>query len=360
MNQMNEQIGAQAKPSASLSGILVLNLGTPDNAEPPAVGRYLTQFLMDKWVIDIPWLFRWILVNILIVPKRKFLSSAAYQKIWRQDGSPLLKHTRALSERIAASLGSGFHVEVAMRYGNPSIESAFQRLLERGCREVRVLGLYPQYAESSTRTAQEELARVVAKSGYAGQVRFLEPFYADSGFISAYSALIRQSLERERPDHLLFSFHSIPERHVQRLDPSGAHCLRKDNCCAEIGVNNRNCYRAQCFVTARMIAAQLGLPADKWSVSFQSRLGRTPWLQPYTDKVLVELPAKGVRSLAVVCPSFVTDCLETVEEIDMRGREEFLAAGGEKFTFIPCLNDDPSWARSAAQLLRDAGRGPGF
>jgi ferrochelatase len=306
------------------------------------------QFLMDKWVIDLPWLFRWIFVRILIVPKRKYASAQAYRKIWTKRGSPLLYYLRDLEERVAA-LRPDVAVASAMRYGNPSIADGLSRL--KDCDEILVFPLYPQYAESSTRSSEEECSRVARSMGL--KLRFVKDYFEHPAFISSFAEVIAPVLETERPDHLLMSFHGLPERHVQRV--GGPHCLASGSCCETLTPSNRDCYRAQSFATARALALKLGLHPSQYSVSFQSRLGRTPWIKPFTDIRLAEFPSQGIRRLAVVCPSFTTDCLETIEEIGLRGADTFHEAGGSDYVAIPCLNARESWAEAVVQIAREHG-----
>lgn len=337
------------------TGLMLLNLGTPDNPEPEAVGRYLKQFLMDKWVIDIPFLFRWILVNLLIIPKRKFASAEAYRKVWSERGSPLLFNSNELTAAVQKKMPD-YKVVTAMRYGNPSVEQAFLELQKNGCTDFTIVPLYPQYAESSTRTATDECMRVARKLKIAGKVWFSRAFYEHPKFIEAYSNILEQSLRVANPDHVLFSYHGLPERHIRRLDHTGSHCFASANCCDSITDANRNCYRAQSFSTTRAIAKRLNL--KNYSVSFQSRLGRTPWIKPYTDVVIQDLPKSGVKNLVVLTPSFTADCLETVEEIGIRAKEDFLASGGESFTRVPCLNSEDVWVDAVVSILEEtlAGR----
>jgi protoporphyrin/coproporphyrin ferrochelatase len=332
------------------TGILLINLGTPDAPTPDAVGRYLREFLMDGFVIDTPALLRWFLVNVMIVPKRKYQSAEAYQKIQLPEGSPLLVHTRALAEKLRLRLRpDNYLVEFGMRYGNPSIMSALTRLKSAGVSRIIVLPLYPQYAESSFETAVVETGRCAIELGCADQLTLLEPFYDAPEFIDAWTERILGSVDAEATDHLVFSFHSIPVRHIERLHPS--HCLQSTDCCAAITPANENCYRAQCFATARAIANQMELNPDDYTVSFQSRLGRAEWIGPNTVDILNELPRRGLKRIAVACPSFVADCLETVEEMGIRGRETFLSAGGESFQLIPCLNSADPWVEAVAALI---------
>lgn len=333
-------------------GVLLINLGTPDAPTPDAVGRYLREFLMDGFVIDTPAPLRWLLVNVAIVPRRKYQSAEAYQKIQLPEGSPLLVYTRELAQEVATRLDPEYLVEFGMRYGNPSIKSALSALKSAGVARVIVLPLYPQYAESSFETAVVETRRSARELGCENLLAFLPPFYDQPGFVSSWSERILASVDPQTTDHLIFSFHSIPVRHVTRLHPN--HCLQSKDCCDAIASANQNCYRAQCFATARAIADQLELNREDYTVSFQSRLGRAEWIGPNTVEVFPDLVRRGLKRIAVACPSFVADCLETVEEMGIRGRDTFLAAGGEAFQLVPSLNADPTWAQAVAQMIRTA------
>jgi ferrochelatase len=336
-----------------VQGLLLVNLGTPDEPTPPAVRRYLRQFLSDPRVLDLHPVGRAALLNLVILPRRPALSAEAYQKIWDPvRGSPLLFHSQDLAERVAERLGAGWRVELAMRYGSPSIESALERLRAAHADAVVVLPLYPQYAASSTGSTLEEVYRLAGARWNTPSLTAVPPFYDQAGFITAFAAVGQPVLERERPDHILFSFHGLPERHMRKSDESGAHCLESAACCERIDGANRHCYRAQCYATANALAGALALDPARWSVSFQSRLGRTPWIRPYTDVVLDELAARGVKRLAVFCPAFVADCLETLEEIGIRARQQFRAAGGDDLFLIPSLNSSPAWVDAVVDLAR--------
>jgi ferrochelatase len=327
---------------------MILNLGTPDSPRTRDVRRYLREFLLDPYVIDIPAPARWLLVEGAILPFRPRTSAAAYASIWLPDGSPLLVHGRALRNALAKALGEELRVALAMRYGSPSIESALAEL--GGCDPIVVAPLFPQYATSSTETA----VAAVRRAARGLSLRWVEPFYDDPGFIAAWQAIAAPELASFGPDHVLMSFHGLPERQIRKLDASGRHCFASSSCCDAIGAANRSCYRAQCFAMARALAAALALREDSWGVSFQSRLGRTPWIRPYTDVRLEELAASGVRRLAVLCPAFVADCLETLEEIGIRGRAQWRAAGGEELHLVPCPNAHPRWVEALAALVRRA------
>ena len=335
-------------------GVLLINLGTPDAPTPEAVGRYLREFLMDGFVIDAPKPLRWFLVNVMIVPRRRVQSAKAYQKVQLPEGSPLLVYTRELAEKVAARLSADdrYVVEYAMRYGNPSIASALAKLNAPDFSRIIVLPLYPQYAESSCETAVVETKRVAQELGWPDRLSFIPPFYDRTEFISACARRIAETHEKHPVDHVVFSFHSLPERHLQRLDETQQHCLVKSDCCDQVSEVNHNCYRAQCIFTARAIAAELGLNSDDYTVSFQSRLGRAKWIGPTTEVVLHDLAQRGVKRVAVSCPSFVADCLETLEEMGIRGWQTFIDAGGEEMYLVPSLNADQAWVETIANWIR--------
>lgn len=336
----------RAKP-----GVLLVNLGTPDAPEPRAVRRYLRQFLSDPRVLDIHPAGRAALLELVILPTRPAKSAAAYREVWTDEGSPLLVHGEGLAARVAEALPEA-EVVLAMRYGSPSIATGLAELRERGADEIVVFPLFPQYASSSTGSAVEEVYRAAGKLWNTPFVRVVPPFYVDPAFIDAFAAIARPVLEKDDYDHVLFSYHGVPERHVTKSDPTGAHCLRVQGCCAAIGPANRMCYRAHCHATTRKLARALDLGPDDHSIAFQSRLGRTPWLAPYTDHVIQELPERGAKKVAVLCPSFVADCLETIEEIGIRASEDFRKAGGERLTLVPSLNATPEWVRGVARIVR--------
>jgi protoporphyrin/coproporphyrin ferrochelatase len=337
-------------------GVLLVNLGTPDAPEPAAVRRFLREFLSDPRVLDINPASRAVLLYGIILPVRPARSAAAYQKVWMPQGSPLLVHSRALTERLRDALGPEWAVELGMRYGRPSLAEALVLLRNRGVRELTVVPLYPHYASSSTGSTLEEVYRLVGAAWNVEALRVLPPFYDHPAFLEAFATVGRPVLAEARPEHTLFSFHGLPERQIRKSDPTGAHCFSKPSCCDEQVPANRWCYRAQCVFTARALAERLGLESGRWTVTFQSRLGRTPWIKPYTDLVIPELARGGVKRLAVFCPAFVADCLETLEEIGIRARDQFLAHGGEALTLVPSLNAHPAWVRALVQMLR-ASRG---
>jgi ferrochelatase len=339
-------------PLTPVTGVLLVNLGTPDAPRSPEVRRYLREFLSDPRVLDTNALARWLLLEGVILRVRPRRSAEAYAKVWSPAGSPLLIHSRALRDAVSAALGPAHPVELGMRYGQPSLADALDRLRTADVARIVVLPLFPQYASSSGGSAAARVMELAGALWNVPPLEILGEFPDDAGFVAAFAEVARESLAGFDADHVLFSYHGLPERHVRKSDPSGAHCLASEGCCDAIVPANRRCYRAQCHVTTRALAAALDLGADGFSVSFQSRLGRTPWIKPYTDFVLPELAARGVKRLAVLCPSFVADCLETVEEIGIRAREQWHAIGGDELRLVPSLNAHPRWVTAVLAMLR--------
>lgn len=321
-------------------GVLLLNLGSPDSPEVPAVRRYLREFLMDGRVIDAPWPVRWLIVNAFILPFRPRESAKAYAKVWTPEGSPLI----AISRKVQAQLQQAdCPVYLAMNYGNPSIQDTLAQIQSDGIGELLIIPLYPHYAMSSYETVLEKARRILAARHPNIRHTAMAPFYEDEDYIEALYTSARPWIEQKPHDLILFSFHGIPERHLRKSDPSKKHCLCSGTCCETPHPAHKTCYRHQCLRTMQAFAARAGLPDGSYRMTFQSRLGRDPWLRPYTDQTLEELPGTGIRNLLVICPAFVTDCLETLEEIAMEGKESFEKAGGENYAQIPCLNDHPAW-----------------
>jgi ferrochelatase len=337
-------------------GLLLINLGTPDAPTPTAVRRYLREFLGDPRVLDMSPVGRFLLLNLIILPTRPRKSAHAYQAIWDSArGSPLLYHGRDLATAVAARLGDGWRVELAMRYGSPDLAGALDRLIAAGVDRVVALPLFPHTASSSSGSALAALYRLAGARTTVPRLAAVPAFHADLGFLAAEVAVAAPVLAAHAPDHVLFSFHGLPERHVRAADPTGDRCLAAASCCDRLDAGNRDCYRAQCFATARDLAARLGLAAERTSVAFQSRLGKVPWVRPYTDDALVELAASGVKRLAVMCPAFVADCLETLEEIGLRAAATWKQLGGDELVLVPSLNASPAWADAVAALARAAG-----
>ncbi|GAC1395315.1 MAG: ferrochelatase [Sediminibacterium sp.] len=328
-----------------------MNLGSPDSTSVKDVRKYLNEFLMDARVIDIPLIARALLVRGIIVPFRAPKSAEAYKTIWTDQGSPLVVLTRQLQEALQEQVAEP--VAVAMRYGNPSPRDAFDQLQKQypELEEVILVPLYPHYAMSSYETAMEYAKLQHKKYAYPFRLSVVRPFYHDPGYINALTENLRPWLEKEY-DHILFSYHGIPERHIRKSDTTGCHCLQVSNCCETASPAHATCYRHQVFTTTRLVTEQLGIPAGKYSISFQSRLGKG-WLQPFTDIRLEEMPREGIRKLLILSPAFVSDCLETLEELEERGRETFMQAGGESYTLIPCLNTHPLWVSALANLIKE-------
>jgi ferrochelatase len=330
-------------------GLLLINLGTPDEPTTSAVRRYLREFLGDPRVLDINAVGRAALLNLVILPRRPAKSAHAYRSIWDpKRGSPLLYHSQDLAAGVAAKLGASWRVELAMRYGKPSIPDALAALEAAKVDRIVVLPLFPQYASSSTGTAVARVMELAQERWTVPALDFVPAFFDDPGFLGAFEHVARPVLAETRPDHVLFSFHGLPVRQITKTDSTGTHCFATPTCCDTLA--NPHCYRAQSYATARSLASRLGLAADHYTVCFQSRLGRTPWIQPYTDVLLDELPKKGIKKLAVLCPAFVADCLETTEEIGMRAVEQWKAAGGEELVLVPSLNATAPWIDAVAAI----------
>jgi ferrochelatase len=336
-------------------GILLVNLGSPDSTSVPDVRRYLREFLMDPRVIDIPWAPRFALVNGIIAPFRAAKSAEAYRKIWTDEGSPLVATSRRLAQRLQEQVG--IHVGLAMRYQNPRIAQIIEQLSISGVRDLLVVPLFPQYAMSSYESAVVKVEQVAAQVAPWIRLRVMPPYFEHPSYLDALATVSEPYLDRTEGNHVLFSFHGVPERHILKSDTSGCHCLKVQNCCEspEPSPAHKTCYRRQCIRTVNGFVSRAGLKEGSYSYAFQSRLGKDKWLEPATQDQLVRLARSGVRKLTVLCPAFTVDCLETLEEIGIRGKETFLAEGGAEFRMIPCLNDHPVWVKSLAILARQQG-----
>ncbi|MBD3581648.1 ferrochelatase [Flavobacterium selenitireducens] len=332
-----------------MKGVLLVNLGSPESPTPKDVKPYLDEFLMDKYVIDVPFLLRALLVRGIILRKRPEASAHAYAQIWTDEGSPLIVISKKFHEKVKTK--TELPVALSMRYGNPNIESGLQELADQGVTEVLLFPLYPQYAMASTKTI-EVLAEEIRKKKFPQMtITEVPAFYNRADYIKNLSDLIAKNLEGFEYDHLLFSYHGIPERHIRKTDITKSHCKINSTCCATPSPAHKFCYRHQCYETTRLVVEQLGIPEEKYSLTFQSRLAGDKWLEPYTDVEINKMPAAGIKKLAVVTPAFVADCLETLEEIAMRANEDFKQHGGEDFLAIPCLNDSEDWTQTAANWI---------
>lgn len=340
--------------SSDATGLLLINLGTPASPNPRDVRPYLREFLMDPRVLDVAAPLRWTIVHLAILPRRPRQSGAAYAKIWTDEGSPLLVHSRRLVEQVQARLGESVVVELAMRYGEPSIAAALARLRERGIARIVVFPLYPQYSSAATGSSLERVFAAAGRLWNTPYLQVIPPFYDHPEFLDACAEVIRPVVERTDPERVFFSFHGLPERQVRKSDPTGRHCLASADCCDAIASANRNCYRAQCFATARLLGQRLGVGAERRIVCFQSRLGRDPWIRPYTDELLASEPRAGVRRAVITSPAFVADCLETLEELGMRGLETWRENGGETLELAPCVNSTDRWADAVVTIARES------
>lgn len=337
------------------NGILLVNLGTPDSPKTNDVYRYLIQFLTDERVIDVPWLKRQCLVRGLIVPMRVKNSASSYKEIWEETGSPLLHYGRRVESALQKKLGEDTKVVLAMRYQNPSIEKGLAKL--RDCSTLIVLPLFPQYASASTGSVHQEVMRIVSRWQVIPNIKLINSYPANEKMVETY-ALNAERYALEDYDHFLFSFHGLPERHLKKADRHGV-CLKVPNCCETMTEKNASCYGAQCFATAQAIQERLSIPNHKMTVCFQSRLGKDPWVQPFTSDVLKQLAEKGIKKVLVFCPSFVADCLETIFEISVEYREEFTELGGETLDLVESLNDHPLWVEALSDLVhREVSREP--
>jgi protoporphyrin/coproporphyrin ferrochelatase len=328
--------------------VLLVNLGSPDSTSVPDVRRYLNEFLMDKRVIDVAWPLRRLIVGSILINRPKE-SAHAYQSIWTKEGSPLIVTSRKMQALLQQRVK--VPVELAMRYQNPSVPDVVKKLAEQGVTELLLIPLFPHYAMSSYETAVVWVQDCLKQFAPQMKLTVQKPYYDSPDYITALGAKATEALKTDY-DYLLFSFHGVPERQIKKSDPTGKHCLTFEGCCQDPNPAHESCYRHQCFETAKSLASWCGVPKDKWSVSFQSRLGSTPWLKPYTDFELERLPKAGVKKLVIISPAFVADCLETIEEIGMRGRDTFLQAGGESYTLIPCLNDHPAWIDALVNMVK--------
>ena len=333
--------------------VLLANLGSPDEPNENSVRQYLDQFLMDPKVIQLPWLLRRLIVSLLVLPKRPKASAHAYQSIWWPEGSPLIVLSRRLQQALQAMLP--MPVAMAMRYGKPSIESALVKLAENSdIEEVLFVPLYPHFADSTVQTSIDEARQVIEKRDLKFTLRIQTPFYQQDDYIQALLDSAEEALNSEY-DHLLFSYHGLPESHLKTADPTGQHCMSSPDCCQRASPAHASCYRHQVLATTQAFVDKANIPRDKYSIAFQSRLGRAKWLDPYTEESLKTLANKGVKNLLVMCPAFVTDCLETLEEIGIRGEEIFKEAGGTSLRLVPCLNDHPAWVRTLANWCESPG-----
>jgi len=330
-------------------GVLLVNLGSPKSTDPKDVKKYLDQFLMDERVIDVPYLLRAFIVKGIVLNTRPKKSAEAYQRIWWDEGSPLIVLSERLQEKV--DIYTGVPIALAMRYGKPSIKQGLQELVDKGVDEVLLMPLYPQFAMATTETILV-LAEELQKEFFP-QIKFttVPPFYNHPDYINVLSRSIAEKLEGVDYEHLLFSYHGVPERHIKKSDVTNSHCKIDGSCCNTPSPAHQFCYRHQCYETTRLVAEYLNLKEGTYSVSFQSRLGFDPWLKPYTDRTIERFGKQGIKKMAIVTPAFVSDCLETLEEIAMEGEEIFHEVGGKEFTVVPCLNDREDWVKMLSRWV---------
>lgn len=332
-------------------GILLVNLGSPDSPEPKDVKTYLGEFLMDERVIDVPLWARTLLVKGIILNTRPKASAAAYKKIWWEEGSPLIVISERVKDKIQKQIE--YPVALAMRYGSMTIKKGIQELADKGVKEIFLIPLYPQFAMATTETILV-LAEEVRKTYFPNiKISHLPAFYNDTDYIELLSESISNHLKGKQSEYLLFSYHGVPERHIRKSDITKSHCKIDGTCCITPSKAHEFCYRHQCMEVTRLVAEKLDLKEGSYSTSFQSRLGFDPWLQPYTDRTIERLGKEGIKNMAIITPAFVSDCLETLEEIAMEGAEIFHEMGGQNFTTIPCLNDDDNWVALLAKWIKN-------
>ncbi|MCB0689007.1 MAG: ferrochelatase [Saprospiraceae bacterium] len=332
-------------------GILLINLGSPDEPKRRDVDRYLLEFLTDGRVIDLPWLSRQLLVRGLIVPLRAKNSTKLYQQLWTEDGSPLKHFGEKVKQMLCELVDHQYPVEIAMRYQNPSIEDAVNSLMDKRVDEIIVFPLFPQYASATTGSAFQEVMKVFSDRQVIPSLVFIEDYYEHPAMIKVFADHGR-AFDLESYDHILFSYHGLPQRQLIKADPC-SHCLQSEDCCQKITECNRHCYSAQCYATTQALAKALDLSEERYTTCFQSRLGKDPWAQPYTSVILEERAKAGDKRLLVFSPAFVADCLETIIEVGFEYKEEFLALGGEKIDLVPSLNDDPQWVNAIWQIINE-------
>ncbi len=332
-------------------GVLLVNLGTPDSTATGDVRKYLREFLMDGRVIDFPFIPRWMLVNLIIAPFRAPKSAHEYKKLFTERGSPLMYHTADLKEKLEEKLDASiYHVEFAMRYQTPSIEQGLKALNKANVKKIIVLPLFPQYASATNGSVVDKVMELARKWQIIPNITFVNNFIDHPLFLEAWAELGREKLAEDSYDKILFSYHGLPERQIRKGSVEG-YCQLSDKCCANYTKKNQFCYRAQCFQTTRLIVEKLGLAEDKVLTCFQSRLGKDPWIKPYTEDILKEMGKQGVKKVLVFAPAFVADCLETTVEVGEEYKEQFEEFGGEKWELVPSLNSNDTWVRCVADIV---------
>ena len=337
--------------SKNLKGVLLVNLGTPDSPSVPDVRKYLREFLMDKRVIDIPFLLRWMLVNLIIAPFRSPKSAKVYRQLWEDRGSPLMFHGVDLKQKLSDVLDKDVKVAFGMRYQNPSIKSALQELIDHQVSKIIVVPLFPQYASATTGSVMEQIMDDLKSDLIIPEIDFISQYPDDEGMIETFAALGESYMKNTDYDHFIFSYHGLPERQIKKSSTDG-YCQLSDKCCSTYHSKNRFCYRAQCFLTSRKLAERLGLDKEKYSVFFQSRLGKDPWIQPYAEDEIKRLAKEGKKRILIFCPSFTADCLETTVEVGDEFKELFMEHGGEEWQLVESLNSNQTWVESIKNMIQ--------
>lgn len=335
------------------TGVLIVNLGTPDSPNVPDVRKYLREFLMDGRVIDIPFFQRWMLVNLIIAPFRAPKSAKVYQEVWTPEGSPLKVYGFAVEEMLQKALGDEYVVKLGMRYQSPSIESVLGELQRQGLSRIVVIPFFPQYASATTGSVYEEVMRVLKGWQVMPELRFVNSFLDHPKFIEGFVRLGKKYIAEHQYDHYVFSYHGVPERQIYKGDVTKQYC-KIGSCCDTLTPMNQHCYRAQCFETTRLLVKELGIPEGKYTTCFQSRLGKEPWIQPYTEDLVRELPKKGIKSVLAFSPAFVADCLETTIEVGEEYKEMFEEEGGEHWQLVESLNDSEIWVEALVDMVKKA------
>ncbi|USJ29194.1 ferrochelatase [Dyadobacter chenhuakuii] len=355
---MNTETLAQPDSSINMksvrkTGVLIVNLGTPDSPSVPDVRKYLREFLMDERVIDIPYINRWMLINLIIAPFRAPKSAKVYKQLWRPDGSPLKIYGFSVKEKLQRVLGDDYVVELAMRYQSPSIENGLKELRKQTLSEIIVVPFFPQYASASTGSVYKEVMRVVQDWEVLPEIKFINRFLDHPKFVEGFVNLGKKYMAQQQYDHVVFSYHGLPERQITKGDVTGSFC-QFGSCCDHLDARNQHCYRAQCFETTRLLVKGLGLKEGTYTTCFQSRLGKNPWIRPYTDEVIPELTKKGVKSVLAFSPAFVADCLETTIEVGEEYKEIFEKEGGQHWQLVESLNDSDIWIETLEDIIKKA------
>ena len=333
------------------TGVLLVNLGTPDSPSVPDVRKYLREFLMDKRVIDIPFLSRWLLVNLIIAPFRAPKSARMYQEVWEDEGSPLMFHGFDLKEKLTEQLDSNYVVALGMRYQSPSIASALDELLASNVKKIIVLPLFPHYASATTGSVIEQVMDDIKGRLIIPEVDFVSQYPDDELMIKTFAKLGKKYMDKMKYDHVVFSYHGLPERQIRKSSIDD-YCQLNSTCCSTYHTKNQFCYRAQCFLTSRKLAEELQLSEDEYTVFFQSRLGKDPWIQPYAEDEIKRMAAEGKKEILIFSPAFTADCLETTLEVGTEFKELFIEEGGEEWQLVESLNSDDLWVKALMQMVQ--------